>query len=241
MSDEPQVEYQPDAEPGQVSEEPVGEQPQYVTEEVLRNLLSESESRLSRQFQSLTDKSKSQVDKQLGKWQEVLQAQGIAVSKDMLDNKRQELAIAQADRAIEDGEYSAQEFTPPPIDRDKVDSVNLKMAKLQVDYGFVPNAADPEFKGLNWNDPDPDRFYSAYEARVKKMAQRLGKTVAPSAPMPGNPAARVGAPSGTPAGDRLQTNTEELERLQKISNPTREQIARRKELLAEITLQLPHQ
>ena len=212
MSDDNGAEYQPLVEPGQASQEQEVVQPKYVTEDALKLALEKATKEISKRItQSLEDQGLALVDKKLTKWADVLKAQGIAVTDDMLNQKRIQLATAEADRALSDDRPAQEDY--PQVDPEKVREVRAKMVKLQAQLEVFPDGTEKEFENFNWQDPDPDRFFQGYEARLKKLADRQGAAPEPRT-LDGNPTARVPGPAGVQGGDRDAQLSNRLQQIQ---------------------------
>jgi len=224
MSDQPEAAYQPDVEEGQLSQpETGGTEPELVT----KADLAELEERLSRVIQSRSDKQESRVQKTLDQWVERLEKRGVLVD----DKVRQQLQ----DRAIQRELAELDEDEPArgvPADVTRiVQDVTAKMRGLEEQYGSLEQE-DPEFKMVNFNDPNPERFLFAYEAALSKAASR--KASAPEQPL-GNPAARTPSPPGSATGNRKEQLLAELTALQNSRDwASQENQARRKQILKEL-------
>lgn len=223
MSDQPEAIYQPEVEPGQASQEPsTGEEPKFVTRDELIDLL---QTEMKPIIQSLTDK---QVDGRLKKWEERVKAKGFEVDDQMRQEVKRRLMLNELD-SIE-AEDASPRGVPPHVDR-IVQDVTAKMRGLEEQYGSLEQE-DPEFKMVNFNDPNPDRFLFAYEAALSKAASR--KASAPEQPS-GNPNARTPSPPGSATGNRKEQLLAELTALQNSRDwASQENQARRKQILKEL-------
>lgn len=241
MSDEPiGGVYEPVVEPGQALPQEPEPQPKYVTVEDL-DAFSE---KLFRKFQSLTDKSESRIKKELEDYRQKLNERADNLRKAGITVTDEQIKRAQDDYAQQllaqgfDDELPAQAGLPRP-DPATVKKVNLELAKLQAQYEYIPDESDPEFRGMNWSNPDPEAFLADYKTRFARLGNRLGKTAPVSQPEePPVPGARV-AVTGQGVAGGLEELTNELARLQNIVNPTRAQETRRKELAAKILTLVP--
>ena len=203
MSDEPLGGvYEPNAEAGQPSQE-APEQPKYVTADDLEVFAD----KLVKRFQSMTDQDitkriKREVEKfntELSRRVEAARNAGITVTEAQQQAARDQFTQQLLSTELVD-EAPAQAVLQPAVDPATVKRVNLELAKLQAQYELIPDETEPEFRGMNWGDPDPDRFLSDYRRRFEKMARRVGKLPADQQPQePPMPGVRVPVQGGSPA------------------------------------------
>jgi len=210
MSDEPRgLEYAPDLEAGQPQEihsddaTAAETQSRYVT---LEDLDSFSE-KLLRKFESLTAKSENRIKKELEannrqviERAEALRSAGYAITD--ADIKQAQDQFAKQLLTSGPAEPPAQELLQPAVDPATVKRVNLEMARLQAQYEIVPDETDAEFRGMNWVDPDPDRFLSDYKRRFEKLAKRLGKVPSEQPQEPPEPGVRLPVQGGSAANQQ---------------------------------------
>lgn len=189
MSDQTEGTYQPDVEPGQVSQSQAGEEPSFVTRDELRALLDEQ---LKPVIQSLTDK---QVDNRLKKWEKAMTDKGYAVDDQMRREAERRIAFSELDSIVADDKPARP--VAPQIDP-RVKAVQEKEAELKRQYGVEITTDDQEYWDVRFDDPDPARYLSKFERALKDKSARVGQ----SQPQPGNPA-RAPVPQGATNSDDL--------------------------------------
>ena len=248
MSDEYLGNASPEPEAGEPSEELLEQEPQEgakpdpVTLDSFRQMLDERNESLVSRLQSLTDRQEDRVTKKLDKWTEALKKFDVNVTDDMINNKRLEIATAEADRAIadEDDSQSPSRQSKTQPDPEVVKATNEAMKALQKQYGYVLDRNDPEYWEVPFQDSTPQDFLAKYEAGLKDVVTRLGR------PLPqqtqeqpaSNPGTRTPPPSGAPFGG-VESITVELNTLQNKVGRTREDNKRIAALSAELMKHIP--
>lgn len=240
MTDEP-TGFSPDVLEGGQPPEPKQEPPKYVTED----RFAEFEDKLMRTVQSLTDKQESRIKKELASRLDEVKA-NIAEARAAGYNVPPEIEREMTAEAYRDvlTKVNQNKAAQPPASRpqprpEDVEKVDIGIAKLVAKYGFKLNADDKEVSLLDSVTLDPDVYLASFEKAMQAKAASLGRSLPPE-PLGGSPAARVAAPGGMPTGG-IEALNAELERLQSVTHPTQAQIARRKELTAEMLKHLPKQ
>jgi len=201
------------------------------------------EDKMLRAIQSQTDKSKSQIKKEVeaklasveATFKELKEA-GYAVTDEDLRLARTQ-ALRETMTASREQDNAAQQSSAPAHDAETVRKTNDAMRQLQKRYGYVLQENDPEFWEVPFQNSTPEDFIAKYEAGLKDVVTRLGRPL-PQAEAPGNLAARMPPPAGMPVGG-LDSMTDELTKLQNKTNPTPADIKRRKELALEIGKHIP--
>ena len=217
--------------------------PEPITKKELEAFKKELTSELLRAVQSQTDKAKSSITKEVdAKLKQVeatfkeLKDAGYAVTDDDL-----KLARTQAIRdviASSQGQEQAAKPASKPEDAAIVVETNNKMRELQKRYGYVLTDNDPEFWDIPFQGSPPEEFLSKYEEGLRTVVSRLGRSLPAVEAQAGSPSARVPTPVGGASGgtDYL---TKELDRLQSKTNPTPQDIKRRKEIVEELMKIVP--
>jgi len=200
--------YEPNVEAGQPSQV-VPEQPRYVTTDDLKAELDAFGENLVRRFQSMTDQDitkriKREVENfnaELSRRVEAARNAGITITEAQQQEARNQFTQKLITTELAD-EAPAQVALQPQIDPATVKRVNLEMARLQAQYEIVPDETDAEFRGMNWVDPDPDRFLSDYKRRFEKLAKRLGKVPSEQPQEPPEPGVRLPVQGGSAANQQ---------------------------------------
>ena len=206
MSDESIGVYEPNAEAGQPSQV-VPEQPKnYVTTDDLATFGDN----LIRRFQSMTDQDitkriKREVESfntELSRRVEAARNAGIVVTDAQQQAARDQFTQKLLSTELVD-ETPAQVVLQPQIDPATVKRVNLEMARLQAQYGYVPDETDAEFHDpAFWKNPNPEQFLESYKRNFEKLAKRLGLN-APQPPQePPEPGVRLPVQGGSAANQQ---------------------------------------
>jgi hypothetical protein len=229
MTDEPEGIYQPESEPARQPDQPADNQPKYVTEDGLRAELD----KLWKGIQSMTAKHEKRVSKQLEEWEKRVSESGITVSNDMRQAAEQRIALSM----LEEDNKAAKPVEPQKsrVSPDVVEQVNTKMRELSGELGVTLTEDDPEYWEVNYTNPNPEKFLQQYERKLKAKAERVSQV---QLAQPGNPAARVPAPTGFASGGIDSLNSE-LAALQAKAHPSPAEEKRRKEIVAELLKHVP--
>lgn len=208
MSDEPIVEgsEQPEEE-GQTSVEGSYQGPpqtdqaqQFITLDEFERRLREYDEKVDRRIQSRTDSAESRikkaVDDRVGEQLKFLNAAGVTLSKEEEAAMRKQIAF---DLSRQPQSQDGTQEGPParPSAKElafgaKIAQANAEAARLVEEHGFDLASGDPEFNGVNFQDPDPDHFVETFRQAITAKAQRLGRQ--PNTP----PQQQQDAPAGSP-------------------------------------------
>jgi len=200
MSDESIGVYEPNAEAGQPSQV-VPEQPKnYVTTDDLATFGDN----LIRRFQSMTDQDitkriKREVESfnaELSRRVEAARNAGIVVTDAQQQAARDQFTQRLLSTELVD-EAPAQAVLQPQIDPKTKQKVLLEMARLQAQYGYVPDENDREFSapGFFYN-PDPNQFLKNYAESFEKLAKRMGLEAPQQPQEPPEPGVRLPVQGG---------------------------------------------
>ena len=208
------------------------EAPAYVTRADLEAFGKTITEEVRKVTQSQMDRSLTGFKKQLEK--ESRQFSELATEAGFSQEDIAEAVRARKAKALAEFQLSQQQEQPAQVDIETVERVNKWIVKTAVGLGVEPlEPTDPEFKKVNFNEANPDRFQAQYKAAMDLKAQREGKATSPEeAPQPPqtNPAARIPLAGGT-GGGNINQLTARLQELQKAPSKNYKEIQ-------EVTAQL---
>ena len=231
MSDETTGIYQPGEATEQPTPAPDNQPKEYVTPDQLDAKLA----KFYQDVQSMTAKQVNVVANKLSKWEADAKAAGKTVTPELLKAKEQQLTIEALDDEIEGvqpGPYPAKAPTGNPITQKVIEETNAAKDALYKKYDYVLTENDPEYWQVPWTGSTPEDFLKSLEDNLKVVAPRRGRQL-PQEVQPGNPAARIGGPTGSsPVG--ADAIAEELDRLQNKPSRTPAEENRRKQLEGEL-------
>lgn len=182
MSDNPiDAVFSPPVAPGQEPPKEATQQQPGVTREDLEAKISELQNRLDRFEQSLADKTALRIENRLKKWQKQVEAQGVSMTPELLEQGRRTLALKELDSVSDEDAVAkpVQKSNADPnstgVPQSVIDQTNAAMRELQKQYGYVLTENDPEFYEIPW-DGNPKEFLEKYEEAQQSAMRRAGRT-----------------------------------------------------------------
>lgn len=242
-----------DLETGQSSDQPLEDQPGYVTREELLGEVSQLRTELQRYSQSMTDKASNRWGEQLKRQEQALlervqqaRAAGVEITDAEVMTQRQRLRERALSGELDTGpDQPAQvELTPDHYRMQaRVLAAQGRVAEAMAEAGVTLSDSDPEVRLINAYAADPETWERSVYQALQRKASRLGKSFQVPAQRQGQgapPQARLpGGGGGTGiAPSTLESKTRELQKLQNKSGKTEAEWRRMDELEAEITSSL---